>query len=138
MSDVILEYRNALLSIAAGPLSAAERAGLSQVKASWVLLNTRLGRFYIDVLGHKDDLQAIRDKLIELGRDPIVIGIFKPTMVEGEMVMVLQPGANKAEHLKVAPDVRNYDAEGNLVSSTRPAAFVDIHRWAGWPDKVIP
>ena len=124
-------WYNVLFSVAAGPLTDDERERLSKVEASWVLLNTRLGRFFIDIIGPKAQLQAIRDKLTALGRDPIVIGIF-----DSDGALIGQP--NKAEWLKVAQDVNAYDADGVLISTSRPTAFVNTHQWAGWAEKRVP
>jgi hypothetical protein len=128
MDADLTNWRNVLFSIASGPLSDSEKEQLARVQCYWVHLNTRLGRFFIDIIGPVNRLQNIQDKLTELGRDPIVIGIF-----DGDGV--LQGNANNAEWLKVAQDVRTYDALGNLISSLRPVAFVDTHRWAGWGPK---
>ena len=124
------DWYNVLFSITSGALSQAERDQLAQVQCSWVLLNTRLGRFFVDVIGPKTRLLNIEDKLTELGRDPIRIGVFD---ADG----VLVGPQNGAEWLKVAQDVLTYDAQGNLISTTRPVAFRDTHRWAGWAPKAI-
>lgn len=124
------DWLNALFSITDGPLSAAEQVALAGVGASWVLLNDRLGKFFVDVIGPRAQLQAIQDKLTALGRNPIVIGVFDSNGV-------LQNTANKTEWVNVARDVKTYDAQGNLLTTTRPAAYIDVHRWAGWGAKVI-
>jgi hypothetical protein len=130
MDADLTNWRNVLFSIASGPLSDSEKEQLARVQCYWVHLNTRLGRFFIDIIGPVNRLQNIQDKLIELGRDPIVIGIF-----DGDGV--LQGQANNAEWLKVAQDVRTYDAQGNLLTTTRPTQFIDTHRWAGWGAKIV-
>jgi hypothetical protein len=138
---------NVLFSITNTPLSQSEREQLSRVQASWVLLNNRLGRFFVDIIGPKTQLIAIRDKLIELGRDPRILGVFEPTKqdildgggkVIGWHYVMLLTQANGPEYLAVARDVITYDALGNVTSTTRPTSYIDIHRWAGWPEKVIP
>jgi hypothetical protein len=130
MNEQMDDWYNVLFSIAAGPLSAVEQDALAKVQCSWVFLNARLGRFFIDIIGPKTRLQNIQDKLIELGRAPIVIGIFT-----SDGVLVGQ--ANQAEWLKVARDVVTYNPDGSVASTARPTAYVDIHRWAGWADKQI-
>lgn len=131
-------WANVLFSTLATPLTDAQRDALARTEASWVILNTRLGRAYVDIIGPKRQLQAIRDKLIELGRDPIILGVFEPVKQEdGSYVMDLTQ-ANKTAYLTVARDVVTYDALGNVLSTVRPTEFIDIHRWAGWPEKVIP
>ena len=124
------DWYNVLFSILAGPLSDSEKDQLARVECSWVHLNTRLGRFFVDIIGPKNRLLNIEAKLVELGRDPIRIGVFD---ADG----VLVGPRNNAEWLKVAQDVLTYDAQGNLVSTDRPVAFRDTHRWAGWAPKVV-
>lgn len=124
------DWLNALFSITDGALSASEKIQLATVGASWVLLNDRLGKFFVDVIGPRTQLQAIQDRLVALGRNPIVIGVFDSNGV-------LQGTANKTEWLNVARDVKTYDAQGNLLTTTRPAAYIDLHRWSGWAGKVI-
>lgn len=121
MSDQADSWRNVLFSIASGALSAADKDRLALVQASWVLLNTRLGRFFVDIIGPVGQLQAIQDELTAMGRDPIVIGIF-------DRSGVLQNAPNKTEWVKVAQDVQG----------VRPTVFVDTHRWSGWSEKVVP
>lgn len=125
------EHVNVLFSILSGAFTQAEMDGLRATECSWVHLNTRLGRFFIDIIGPMRQLQAIKDKLLALGRDPIVLGVFD---YDGNLLN----SANKTEWAKVARDVKTYDANGTLVSSTRPVAYVDVHRWAGWGEKIIP
>lgn len=119
-----------LFSILAGPLSDVEKEQLARVQCSYVHLNTRLGRFFIDIIGPKTRLLNIEDKLIELGRDPIRIGVFDADGVQ------IGP-RNAAEWLKVAEDVITYDAQGNVVNVSRPVAFRETHQWAGWAPKVL-
>jgi hypothetical protein len=122
-------WRNVLFSLLNTPLTAAERKQLEDVQMSWILLNNRSGRFFVDVIAPIAWLQNIQDKLIELGRDPIVIGIFN---YAGELMNT----ANNTEWLKVAEDVKVYNAQGGLISNTRPVSFRDTHHWAGWGDKL--
>ena len=124
------EWYCVLFSIASGPLSDLEKEQLARVQCSWVHLNTRLGRFFIDIIGPKTRLLNIEDKLTELGRDPIRIGVFD---ADG----VLVGPRNNAEWLKVAQDVLGYDAQGNVTSTARPVAFRETHQWAGWAPKVL-
>lgn len=130
MSEQKYEYYNVLFSISSGPLSDDEKEQLSRVKCDWVHLNTRLGRFFVDIIGPRTQLTAIRDKLIELGRDPIVIGIF-----DSDGLLVGQ--FNTAEWLKVARDVISYNVDGTVASVTRPLSYIDVHRWAGWAEKQV-
>ena len=124
------DWYTVLVSILAGPLSDSEKEQLANVQASWVLLNTRLGRFFVDILGPKNRLLNIEAKLVELGRDPIRIAVFD---ADG----VLVGPRNNAEWLRVAQDVITYNAQGQVVSVDRPVAFRDTHRWAGWAPKAL-
>lgn len=152
MDAILSNWRNVLFSILSGPLTQADRDQLENVEAYWVLLNTRSGRHFIDILGPAARLQAIGDRLTAMGRDPIVIAVFKP--IDGDVLppadprgfrlsrkvpqLALEGAPNKAEWLKVARDVVTYNADGSVQSTARPTAYVDVHQWAGWGDKVIP
>jgi hypothetical protein len=114
-------WLNCLFSILSGALSQNERDQLANVGASWVLLNTRNGRFFVDIIGRTTQLQNIEDKLIELGRDPIRIGVFDH---EGTQI----GNTNPAAWLAVARDV---------TPGVRPTQYIDIHRWAGWAPKNV-
>ena len=125
----MIGWLNVLASIAAGPLSDEERDQLANVRASWVLLNVRQGRFFVDIIGPVAQLRAIEDKLTELGRDPIVVGIFTPTEItdeNGTRMVSLLTRKNAQEYLKVAPD---------MPDGSRPTQYVETHNWAGWPPK---
>jgi hypothetical protein len=123
----MIGWLNVLVSISAAPLSDAEKDQLADIQAYWKLLNVRQGRFFVDIIGPVARLQAIEDKLTQLGRDPIVVAVFTPTMVDGQMVLLLTR-RNAAEYLKVAPDV----------NGQRPTQYVETHNWLGWPPKVMP
>lgn len=131
MSDQADLWRNALFSISSGALTQSDKDRLAKVSASWVLLNTRLGRFFIDIIGPIPQLQAIQDELTAMGRAPILIGLFDRS---GTLLNV----PNKTEWAKVANDIVTYNPDGTVLSTTRPAAFVDTHRWSGWSLKIVP
>jgi len=124
------DWYNALFSTIATAFTEDQRGALSRTQASWVVLNVRLGRAFIDIIGPKTQLQAIEDKLTELGRDPIVIGVFRS---DGTMLNA----PNSAEWLKVARDVVTYDDQGVELTRTRPTAYVNVHQWAGWAEKMV-
>jgi hypothetical protein len=137
------DWYDVLFSLTAGPLSQQQKDDLANLGVAWVLLNQRLGKWYVNILGPKAKLVAIENYLIAAGRNPIRIGVFQYTVAaDGTESMELVGNPNKAEYLAVAPDVMTYtyDALGNLLSAvaSRPAAFIDVHRFAGWPGKVIP
>lgn len=124
------DWYTVLFSMLDGAITDAQRDQLQALQASWVIVNRRLGRLLIDILGPRNELVAIRNKLIELGRDPKMIAVWDADGV------IAQRGANAAQDwLAVAEDVLTYDALGNLISTTRPVAFRDTHRWAGWAEK---
>lgn len=131
MADTLDGYVNALFSISNTALSESEKTQLAAVQMSWVRLNTRLGRHFIDAIAPVGWLLALEQKLIDMGRDPIRIGVFDK---DGQLI----GQQNAAEWLKVARNVDTYDASGNLVSSVRPTAWVDVHQWAGWGVKFSP
>jgi hypothetical protein len=137
MNDVMQFWRNILFSVTATPLTQTELAWLAANQCAWVFINARLGRYYLDILGPWDKLQLLYDYLVATGHDPIGIATFKTEIIDGKLMMVLQGIPNSTEYFKVAPDVKTYDANGNLVSSVRPTQFVDVHSWAGWPEKAI-
>lgn len=134
-----------LFSMDAGALTAAQMAQLRSMNIAWKVLNQRTvslqPRWYVDIIGPKDELVQIRQALIDIGRNPVVLGVFTPTVVTDEegndsMVLLLTQGS-LIEYLKVAPDVVTYDVLGNVLSTLRPTQFIDVHRWAGWPPKVL-
>lgn len=124
------DWYTVLFSMLDGAITDAQRDQLQALKASWVIVNRRLGRLLIDILGPRNELVAIRDKLIELGRDPKMIAVW-----DADGVIVQRGATATVDWLAVAEDVLTYDAAGNLISTTRPVAFRDTHRWAGWAQK---
>lgn len=160
------DWLNVLFSLLAGPLTDQQRDALANLEANWVLLNTRNGRWFVDICAPKRKLLNIRDYLIAAGRDPKIIAIFEhsegqvtedievPTFDEegnrlGQVIQqvtsikqieVLRNGTtfDMVEYLKVAPDVKTYDPiTGALLLSTRPTGYVETHRFAGWGPKVL-
>lgn len=129
------DYLNVLFSIIAGNLTAAQRDALAALQANWVLLNTRNGRWFVDICGPVAKLQDLRDYLIAQGRDPKVIAIFEHAS-DGTEIIRDGTSFDWAEYLNVAPDVKTYNAAGVQVSSVRPAVYVETHRFAGWGPKI--
>jgi hypothetical protein len=129
-------WYNVLFSIVSGALTQAQRDRLGQLDVSFELLNTRGGRFYIDIIGPRGQLQALQDYLTAQGRDPRVIGIFRYDDARNCSILVGQ--LDLAEYVAVAPNILVYNqVTGVVVSNTRPAAFVETHEFAGWGAKVL-
>lgn len=127
----LTNWRNVLFAVDATPLTQAQNDALAALDCSYVVLNTRLGRAFIDMIGPVQNLLAIEQKLIDAGRNPIRIAIFD---ADG----VMQGPPNKAAYMTVARNVATFNADGTLLSSLRPTMYIDIHRWAGWAEKDIP
>lgn len=140
MNDDRTNWYDVLFSLTAGALTQQQRDDLAALQASWVLLNQRLGKWYVNVIGPKTQLLAIEQYLTNAGRNPIRIGVFQYNPDTDTMDLVGQP--NKAEYISVAPDVVTYtfDLLGNITNTvtSRPTAFIDVHRFAGYPAKNVP
>jgi hypothetical protein len=141
--SVMTDWYDVLFSITAGALTQQQKDDLAGLQANWVLLNARGGKWYVNILGPKTQLLAIESYLAAAGRNPVRIGVFQYAVLDdGTEVMNLVGQPNKLEYLAVAPDVITYtfDALGNVLTAipSRPTAFVDVHRFAGWPPKNIP
>jgi YD repeat-containing protein len=130
-----------LFSMDAGALTQAQMDALRAMNVAWEVLNRRvvnsIARWYVDIIGPKSQLVQIGQALTSMGRNPIVLGVFTPTIQPDQSVLLVLTQGNLTEYLNVAPDVVTYDAQGNVLSTTRPTGFIDVHRWAGWPDKSL-
>lgn len=131
--DTNLEnWRNVIFAVDAVPLTPAQNQRLRDLNCDYVVLNVRNGRAMIDMIGPVHNLLLIEDRLTEAGRNPVRIAVW-----DADGVMHGQP--NKQAYMSVARDVKTYDPEtGTVLTSTRPTAYIDIHRWAGWAEKDIP
>jgi len=121
---------NALLSILGPPLTAAQVVRLHRVGITdWVTRNRRNGRLLIDTLGDSAGLQMVNTRLTEIGRDPLVIGVWRRNgAVVGGYALNLQ------RWLDVAQDrVDGTDPENPVL--VRPTEWVEINSWQGWMPK---
>lgn len=115
-----------------GPRLTEDQASGFAAFAQWVVLNERNGRLLVDGIGEQANVESVMSMLTQLGRAPAVIGAWNldGTMVEGYTL-------NEAEWLAVAPDDFDTTDPENPVP-VRPAAFREIHGWAGWASKQLP
>lgn len=97
--------------------------------AQWVVLNEREGRILVDGIGEQADIGRAIGALTAMGRAPRIIGAWNQdgTRVEG---IALDHDA----WVEVAPDLVDRTDPENPITS-RPLAFAEIHRWAGWGSK---
>lgn len=84
-------------------LTAGQRRALED-RVQWVVVNTRLGRALLDVIGTPDDLQWVFDQLLAAGKDPIVCAAFHSDT--GQRVKSVP--INLAAYLAVAPDIQDF------------------------------
>jgi hypothetical protein len=112
-------------SMDASPLNEEERELFSRM-GEWVIVNERNRRYLIDAVCDADIVPLALRAL--QSRKPVIIGAWR---FDGSAV----PGypLNEGEWLNVAPD--DLVADGERVLISRPTAFRDVHRWAGWGEK---
>jgi hypothetical protein len=115
-----------------GPALTDQQAGMFHQYAQWRVINERNERLLVDGIGEQQYLQPVLDALTQMGRAPIAIGSWHEdgTPVEGFTL-------NETAWLDVAPDDWDMTDPENPVP-VRPTRFRDIHRWAGWGEKVLP
>lgn len=107
-----------LLSCITPSFNQNQRDQLAQ-RFEWEVVNKRLGRVLLDVIGERADLQTLLDFLTAAALDPIVIVAFRQDT--GQRVKTVP--LDEAEWLKVAP---------NMPNGSRPTAFIQNHGWLGW------
>ncbi len=112
-----------------GPRLSDEQAGLFAAFGEWVVLNEREGRLLVDAVGDYEDIAAAMTALAAIGRAPHTIGGWTQ---DGEQLASYP--LDEAAWLLVAPDDWDYSDPENPVAS-RPTAWQEIHRWAGWSAK---
>ena len=112
-----------------GPRLDDTQASQFSAFAQWVVLNERDGRMLVDGIGAQADITRVLGALTAMGRDPRIVGAWHPSgaRVDGFDI-------DHAAWCAVAADLIDTTDPENLVY-TRPVAFAEVHRWAGWGDK---
>ena len=117
-----------ILSCLSTNLTAAQRRALED-RVQWVVVNTRLGRALLDVIGQREDVQWVVDQLAAAGKDPIVCAAFR--FDTGQRIK--QVPINLAAYLAVAPDIQDF-TNPQAPTWIRPTTYATRHKWLGWPD----
>lgn len=107
-----------LISCLVPSLTEAQRTAL-EARVEWTLVNRRLGRVMLDVVGDREDLTWLLGRLNAAALDPKVIARFRQEdgrRIAGQTIDV-------TEYLRVAPD---------LPDGGRPVAYRQVHGWLGW------
>lgn len=85
----------------------------------WLVLNSRNGRDLVDMIGDRNDLQWVKQRLTAAGLDPKLIMAWRPDTG----AQIKNVTLDLASYLDVAPD--NPDG-------SRPTSYAQTHAWAGW------
>ena len=100
---------------------------LAERGVQWAVLNSRLGRDLVDIIGDKGDLLWIKQRLTAAGLDPLVIMAWRAD--SGQQVKGMT--FDLPTYLAVAPDVWDFTDPLHPVAS-RPTTYAQTHAWAGW------
>ena len=117
----------ALVSCTAQPLTERQREAIAARRIEWVTFPPREGRVMLDMIAERADLQWLLGRLTAAGRDPKLIAAFRAD--SGKRIRTVP--IDRAEYLRVAPDVVTVDSQGTVTTS-RPTAYVQTHTWLGW------
>jgi len=117
-----------ILSCLATALTEPQRAALA-ARVEWVVVNRRLGRVLLDVIGERANLQWVVDQLTTHGLDPIVCAAFR--FDTGQRINSVP--INLPAYLAVAPDVQDF-TNPQVPVWVRPTTYATRHKWLGWPD----
>lgn len=111
------------------PRFTAEQQETFSSFGQWTIIGERGGLLFVDGIGPEANLQAALSALTSMGRAAKIIGVWYEDGTKHPDYTI-----DHTEFARVAPD--RYDSDGNVLP--RPAAFAEIHQWAGWPAKEVP
>jgi len=119
---------------------------LEGIKAQFVdfyIVNERNGRHLVDAVVKDPAVIPELEQMLQ-AYNPVIVGMWNPDGTEyGTEKVIAEDGTegitgtpiypfDSQEYLGMMPDEIVTDADGNVVSTSRPAQAKELHNWAGW------